>query len=149
VGCFCAMLTQRIKRFIAYSTINHIGYIFSGLTINSYAGVKAAILYLLIYIFTNLIFFLFIFKINSAFIGIKNITYWSDFTRFCQYDNYNFIYFSLILLSMAGIPPFLGFFSKYILLLAIYEKKFIFLTFTILLVSTISCYYYLNIIVTT
>lgn len=50
---------------------------------------------------------------------------------------------------MAGIPPFLGFFSKYILLLALYEKKFIFLTFTILLVSTISCYYYLSIIVTT
>lgn len=149
VGCFCAILTQRIKRFIAYSTINHIGYIFSGLTINSFAGLKSAILYLLIYIFTNLIFFVFVFRINSTFIKIKNITYWSDFTRFCQYDNYNFIYFSLILLSMAGIPPFLGFFSKYILLLSLYEKKFIFLTFTILLVSTISCYYYLSIIVTT
>jgi len=145
IGALGAIKQVSIKRFIAYTSINQVGFIFLGLASCSLFGLISSLLYILIYALMSLIFFTVLLKTEHIF-NNRGIIYLSDLYYFSFYNGEISIYLSTVLLSMAGLPPLGGFIGKFFLYLAAIEARLDNIVFISLLISMISTYYYLNII---
>lgn len=173
IGGINALFEQKIKRFLAYSSINQIGFLFIGLLgyDSSFYGIQAFLYFIIIYVLNLSIFFLLIFwytlnfpvyssKTSLKFLNNRFVefNYVSDFKNFFWiFKNLNFskeilpfyafwLLFVLVLFSLAGIPPLAGFFSKFYILLYAFKLKYWFIIFIGIIVSIISAYYYLRIL---
>jgi len=144
VGSISAIYQKRIKRLFAYSTIAHTGFILLGILACSTESAKALIFYIIIYAFlTILLFSLLIFSTLSTKSYPK---YLANLTSL-GLKNYLFaISFTLILFSIAGIPPLAGFFSKFFVLFSVISQKYYVTTFIIILISSVACFYYIRLI---
>ena len=162
IGTIVGLAQTRIKRLLAYSTISHIGFILLALAINTEQSIDSFIFYILQYSITNLNIFLIIMALgfiihkegikiysnsNNLFLFDYDIRFLSTFKG--QIVNNPILSFSLIicLFSMAGIPPFLGFFSKQFVLLSAVESGYWFMSFVAIITSVISASYYLRLVV--
>jgi NADH-quinone oxidoreductase subunit N len=136
---------QLVKRFVAYSSINQMGFLLMGLAAGTFEGIRASLIYLLLYVIMNLGFFI-LFLTTKDTKTKKSLTYLRDFKNFAQ-NNYLFsIGLVIILFSMAGIPPLGGFFGKYYLFLHSFQVGHFILVITGMATSVIATYYYLRII---
>lgn len=148
IGSFGMLFQINIKRFLAYSTLNHMGYILIGFSLNSSLSIFAIILYLFGYILMMLLFFIilggiFDKKENSIVLYLSQLIYLKQ----------NFLVlwcFIFNLFSMLGLPPLAGFWGKYYLLLCLFnhlDNALYFILFiAIILTSIIAAAAYLNII---
>jgi NADH-ubiquinone oxidoreductase chain 2 len=154
IGTVVGLAQTKIKRLLAYSTISHIGFILLALAINSKQSIDSFIFYIIQYTLTNLNTFLILLAIGYI------INYKTIINKGSEKDN-KFIselkglFFSnpilslsltICLLSMAGTPPLLGFFSKQFVLYSAIENGYYFMAISGILVSIISASYYLRII---
>nr|YP_006280851.1 NADH dehydrogenase subunit 2 [Cyanophora paradoxa]ADW79205.1 NADH dehydrogenase subunit 2 [Cyanophora paradoxa] len=147
IGSFGALYQKRLKRLAAYSTITNIGYILIGLYLIVYGleGFQATILYIIVYITTSIAFFLILLSLRKTF-GVTLLKYITDIKALNIINPILALSLTLILLSMAGIPPLAGFFAKlYIFIAAITQEKY-FLSLVGILTSAVSCFYYLRVI---
>jgi NADH-quinone oxidoreductase subunit N len=142
VGNLFAVRQQNLKRFLAFSSISQAGYILLGLIGGNQLGMASVIYYILVYIFSNLAVFGVVAAISNS-SGKERI------------EEYNGLYktnpgLSLVLLlglfSLAGIPPFAGFFGKFFLFTAAAQKGFYILVLIAVLNTIISLYYYLLVV---
>jgi NADH-quinone oxidoreductase subunit N len=144
-GCFGALKQQKLKRLMAYASINQIGYIFMGLCCGTIEGIQSALIYLILYVIMLIIFFGLLLNIQSScFTG--TILYISELNFLYRNDPACALTLFIVLLSMAGIPPLGGFLGKYYLFLATIHSSLYLLTFIGLIVSVISIFYYLRLI---
>ena len=137
-----ALRQQNLKRLMAFSSISQAGYIMLGIISGTSQGMTSLVFYVLIYMFANL----------SVFTVITIVALRAHkFTL----DDYNGLYntnpklaflMTLALFSLAGIPPFAGFFSKFFIFAAAFEGGFHLLVFITLINTIISLYYYLKIV---
>lgn len=137
-----ALRQENIKRLMAFSSISQAGYIMLGVIAGTAQGMTALIYYVLIYLFANL----------SVFTVITIVALRSHkFTI----DDYNGLYatnpkiaflLTLALFSLAGIPPFAGFFSKFFIFAAAFEGGWHMLVFIALVNTVLSLYYYLRVV---
>lgn len=146
-GAFGMFVQLDIRKFLLFSTINHSGYILLGMCSGTILGIKATVLYILIYIITTLGFLIFIgstlnLKTNKPLTSFLELACCSNLTLF------PFLVFFIILLSMAGIPPFAGFWSKLFIIDTLFSFGVIGWVgiFIIILTSTITVIGYLRII---
>jgi NADH-ubiquinone oxidoreductase chain 2 len=154
IGTVVGLTQIKIKRLLAYSTISHIGFILLALAINSVQSIDSFIFYILQYTLTNLNTFLIIIAIgyiinNKILINKgseKDINLISELKGLFFYNPILSISLTICLLSMAGTPPFLGFFSKQFVLYSAIESGYYFMSIAGILVSIISASYYLRII---
>lgn len=144
-GCFGALGEQLIKRFIAYSSINQMGFLFLGLASGTFEGLRAALFYLLLYILMNLGFFL-VFLNTREHKNHRALTYLSDLNDYAQHNYLYSVTLVIILFSMAGIPPLGGFLGKYFLFWHSFEVGHYFLVIIGMATSLIATYYYLRLI---
>jgi NADH-quinone oxidoreductase subunit N len=121
------------------------GFLFLGLACGTFEGLRASLIYLLLYIIMNLGFF-FLFLNTKEQKSNRSLTYLSDFNDYAQQNYLYSITFVIILFSMAGIPPLGGFFGKYYLFLHTFEIGHIELVIVGMVTSLIATYYYLRII---
>jgi len=142
-GAIAAIGQTNIKRIIAYSSIGHIGYALAGLSTGTNEGIQSAIVYIIIYIVTNLGLFscLLMFKRNNEY--FENLKDLSGLSK-----NHPLISISLliVLFSLAGIPPLAGFFAKFYIFTAVIEQSMYFLAIVGLLSTVVAAFYYLRII---
>jgi NADH-quinone oxidoreductase subunit N len=141
LGSFAAIGQTNIKRLMAYSSITHVGYMLIGLAAANSDGASAVMFYLLAYAFTNL----------GAFIVITIMaTYAPDdeipgYAGLAQRSPVLAMALTVALLSLAGIPPFVGFFAKLYLFLAAIRADSVGLQLLVLwavIMSAVSLYYY-------
>ena len=144
-GCLGALGEQLIKRFIAYSSINQMGFLFMGLASGTFEGIRSALLYLLLYIFMNLGFFILFLNTRETKTH-RALTYLTDFNDYAQNHYLYSLTLVIILFSMAGIPPLGGFFGKYFLFLHSFEVGHYLLVIVGMITSFVAAYYYLRII---
>jgi NADH-quinone oxidoreductase subunit N len=146
VGSISAIYQKRLKRLFAYSTIAHTGFILLGIVGVSPEGVQSLIFYLVIYSgLTILLFSLLIFAIISV---NRFPTYLATWTA-SGLKNYVFVItFTLVLFSIAGIPPLAGFFSKFLILLSFVSNEYYVTSLVIVMISSVACFYYIRIIKT-
>ena len=145
VGNLFAIRQRNMKRFLAFSSISQAGYIMLGVIAFNVMGVAAMIYYILVYIFSNLAAFGVIQAIENA-------------TGKVSMDNYRGLYktnprlsfaMMLAMFSLAGIPPFAGFFSKFFIFTSAINQGTvaIYVLVLIALINTIvSLYYYLLVV---
>jgi NADH-ubiquinone oxidoreductase chain 2 len=154
IGTIVGLTQIKIKRLLAYSTISHIGFILLALAINSVQSIDSFIFYILQYTLTNLNTFLILiaigYIINNNILIIKgsekDINFISELKGLFFSNPILSISLTICLLSMAGTPPFLGFFSKQFVLYSAIESGYYFMAIAGILVSIISASYYLRII---
>ena len=154
IGTVVGLAQTKIKRLLAYSTISHIGFILLALAINSKQSIDSFIFYIIQYTLTNLNTFLILLAIGyilnyKTIINIgseKDIKFISELKGLFFSNPILSLSLTICLLSMAGTPPLLGFFSKQFVLYSAIENGYYFMAISGILVSIISASYYLRII---
>ena len=141
VGNLVALVQTNIKRLMAYSSIAHVGYMLIGLATGTAAGSSAVLFYLLSYAFTNLAAFIVI-TVMANYAPDDEISGYSGLARRSPLLA---MALTAALLSLAGIPPFVGFFAKLYLFLAAIQTASVWLQLLVvwaLIMSAVSLYYY-------
>lgn len=144
-GCLGAVWTRRVKSFIAFTSINHMGILFLGLACGTFQGLQSSLFYLIIYVTTHLILFWIFIQTYEIRLG-RPLLYKKDLTDWAYTNKTWSIIFALSFLSMAGIPPLAGFFGKYVLFYHCYETDNWVLVVIGMFTSIIATYYYIRII---
>ena len=142
VGNLLAMVQKDIKRLFAYSSIAHAGYMLIGVASGTTMGFKAAMYYLIAYLFTNLAVFGLIHIVEKS----KKSNEIDSFTGLMKRSPGLALIFLVAVLSLAGIPPFGGFVSKVFVFVAAMEAGLVWLLIIGILNSIIALYYYLTIL---
>lgn len=145
VGNLFAIRQRNIKRFLAFSSISQAGYIMLGVIANNYMGMASMMYYILVYIFSNLAAFGVAQAVenNSGRVSIddyRGMSRANPRLAFCM---------MLAMFSLAGIPPFAGFFSKFFIFTGAINQGSIaiYVLVLIALINTIiSLYYYLLVV---
>ena len=143
IGSLGALLQTDLKRLMAYSTINHIGFILMGLIPGSEEGITAICIYLIFYITMNLGIFLFILNMQRDQINVSSI---KDLSGLYRSQPLMAGCLAIILFSMAGIPPMAGFIGKLIILNIVVDNNLFFLAVIAVLTSVIAAFYYIRLI---
>ena len=143
VGSVAAIVQKNIKRLLAYSSIGHIGYLLIGLIVSNPDGIKGLLIYTTIYLLMNIGIFTIILSLK---INDKYPEYLKDLSGLSKRKPIISLCVAIIMFSMAGIPPFAGFFGKFYIFIAAIKSNFVFIAILGVLASVISAYYYLNII---
>jgi NADH-quinone oxidoreductase subunit N len=143
IGAFGALLQINIKRLMAYSAISNIGYIFLALSLGTQLGLEASLLYLTVYTVSALGGFAFILSMEKDNIMLNDI---ASFAGLSKSNPFYAICFSIILLSLAGLPPLAGFIAKFYIFKAVIAADYLWFAVIGIIGSVISAYYYLNIV---
>jgi NADH-quinone oxidoreductase subunit N len=136
-----AIVQTNIKRLMAYSSITHVGYMLIGLATATAIGSSSVMFYLLAYAFTNLAAFIVI-TVMARYAPDDEIPGYAGLARRSPALA---LALTAALLSLAGIPPFIGFFSKLYLFLAAVQTGSAGLQWLVvwaLIMSAVSLYYY-------
>lgn len=143
VGNIAAIAQTNIKRMLAYSTISHMGFMLLGILSGGIEGYGAAMFYTVIYVLMNLGAFGMIMLLSRE--GFEADTL-EDFKGLNQRSPWLAFMMLLLMFSMAGIPPTVGFFAKFAVLQAVVSAGYLWLAVVAVLFSLIGAYYYLRIV---
>ncbi len=142
VGNLAALPQQNVKRLLAYSSIAHGGYLLMGGVLLTSEGVGAILFYLVVYLFMNLgAFYVVVLVANE--VGSEMI---DGYRGLASRAPLVAVAMMIFLFSLTGIPPFAGFFGKWILFTAVLEQGYYWLALVGLLNSVVSLYYYARIV---
>jgi NADH-quinone oxidoreductase subunit N len=142
-GSIAAIGQKNLKRLIAYSSIGHMGYALAGLSTGTNQGIQSSITYISIYLFMNLAFFACLFMLRRDEKYFENIEDLSGLSKNHPILSFSFL---VVLFSLAGIPPLVGFFAKFYIFTAVIEQSMYSLAIIGLLSTVIAAFYYLRII---
>ena len=145
IGSISALKQDNLKRLFAFSTIANIGYVMIGLASVNDEAIKASFLYMFIYTLATLGIFSFIMILRREDRQLVTI---SDISGISKSKPLLALSAAILLLSLAGIPPFGGFFGKLFIFTAAIEAGNLYLAIAGVIFSVISAYYYLKIIKT-
>ncbi len=142
VGNLFALQQTNLKRLFAYSTISHIGFMLLGLVGGS-DGVAASMFYIIVYTIMAIGGFGMIVLLSSKGVEADKI---SDFKGLNQRNSWYAFLMLLLVGSMAGFPPLIGFFSKLYVLKAVIDQGYIVLAVVAVIFAVIGAFYYLRLI---
>ncbi|HET9536066.1 MAG TPA: NADH-quinone oxidoreductase subunit NuoN [Mesorhizobium sp.] len=143
LGSFAAIGQQNIKRLMAYSSIGHIGFALVGLAANSETGVRGVVIYMLIYLVMTLGTFAFILAMRR---NGQNVEQIDDLAGLSATNPMMATILTILMFSLAGIPPLAGFWAKWYVFLAAINAHLYTLAVIGVLTSVVGAYYYLRII---
>jgi NADH-quinone oxidoreductase subunit N len=143
LGSIAAIGQSNIKRLMAYSSIAHMGYALMGLAAGSLQGMEGVLIYLAIYVITNAGVFVCILAMRRQGTMVETI---SDLSGLARTNPSLALAFAVLFISLAGIPPFAGFFAKFYVFLAAIEAHLYVLAVLGVVSSVIGAYYYLRIV---
>lgn len=143
IGSIGALVQENLKRLIAYSSITHSGFILMGLAgLNITAG-ASVLYYLVLYIIMLFGAFAIVSLMNRDNLTFSNINSLSGIFRFHPLFSFSLL---LIMFSLAGIPPFGGFFAKYSVFYSALQAQLYPLAIIGALSSVVAAFYYLRIV---
>ena len=142
MGNLVAIAQHNIKRLLAYSSIGQVGYLLMGIAALSPLASNGVILHLVGYAFTNLTVFVGI----IAFFNMTGREEIADFSGLAQKHSFIAAAIAIGMVSLAGLPFFAGFTTKFYLFLSVANEGLLWLAGLAILNSLISLYYYLVVI---
>ena len=143
LGAIAAIGQSNIKRLMAYSSIGHMGYALLGLAAGTALGARGVLIYLAIYVFTNLGVFACIQAMRRNGKAVETI---SDLAGLARTDIKLAAVFAMLFISLAGVPPLAGFFAKWYVFAAAIQAGLIVPSVIGVLSSTIGLVYYLKVV---
>ena len=143
LGAIAAIGQTDIKRLMAYSSIAHMGYALMGLASGTVFGVQAMLIYMAIYVTMNVGTFAFILSMER---NNRPVTDIGSLNMYSRAHPGRALAMLILLFSLAGVPPLLGFFGKLYVLRAAYEGGLAWLAVAGVIASVIGAFYYLRIV---
>lgn len=143
LGAVAAIGQTNIKRLMAYSSIGHMGYAMVGLAAGTPDGASSVLLYLTIYLVMNLGVFAFIVSMRRE--GAARVSI-GDLAGLSRSQPMAALCLAALLLSLAGLPPMVGFFAKLFVFRAAVEAGLVPLALAGVVASVIAAFYYLRIV---
>ncbi len=143
LGAFAAIGQTDLKRLLAYSSIAHMGYALIGLAAGTEFGVQSVLEYMTIYITMNIGVFAIVMSMQQ---DGQSVTEIASLKMISETDPGKAIALVILLFSLAGIPPMLGFFAKFEVLRAAINAELLYLAVLGVLASVIGAFYYLRIV---
>ncbi|SNX71203.1 NADH dehydrogenase subunit N [Cereibacter ovatus] len=143
LGSVAAIGQRDIKRMMAYSSIGHMGYAMVGLVAGTAAGVQAMLLYMAIYVTMNIGAFAFILSMEK---DGRPVTTIDSLNMFAKREPLKAFAVLILMFSLAGVPPFIGFFAKFYVLMAAVKAGMVWLAVLTVLAAVIGAYYYMRIV---
>ncbi len=143
IGNFIAIVQTNLKRMLAYSTISHVGYIMFGMMSANANGFASSFFYLSTYVLTVIAGFGVILLLSRQGFEAEQI---DDLKGLNQRHPWFAFLMLIIMFSMAGIPPTIGFYAKFTVLQAAWQAGFTWQVVLAVLMAVIGAFYYLNIV---
>lgn len=160
LGSILALNQFKIKRIFSYSSISHVGFILLLFSFSDFNGLELSFFYMFFYII--MVFFLFSLFIliirnyvNYFVLRLDNFLILNNLGGSLFGLSFIVLLFSVVLFSFIGVPPFIGFFIKYIVFFSVLDSNFFLFNFKILtlffliIFSVVSSFYYLRLIIKT
>ena len=143
LGNITAIAQTNLKRMLAYSTIAHMGFMLLGFISGDVEGYGSAMFYAVTYVLMSLGAFGMIMFLSRAGFEADNL---NDFKGLNQRSPWLAFLMLLLMFSMAGVPPTVGFYAKFSVLNAVVQSGHVWLAIVAVLLSLIGAYYYLRIV---
>ena len=143
IGNVTAIAQTNLKRMLAYSTISHMGFLLLGVLSGSSEGYAAAMFYVVVYVLTALGAFGIILLLSREGFEAENL---DDYKGLNQRSPWYAGIMLLLMFSMAGVPPVVGFYAKLSVLWAVIEAGYVWLAVVAVLFSLIGAFYYLRVV---
>jgi NADH-quinone oxidoreductase subunit N len=143
LGAIAAIGQTNIKRLMAYSSIAHMGYAMIGLAAGTALGIEAMLTYMAIYVTMNIGTFAFILSMERDGAPVTDI---NALRMYSKVEPGKALALLVLLFSLAGVPPMLGFFAKLGVWRAGIEADLFWLVVASAVASAIGAYYYLRIV---
>lgn len=143
LGSIAAIGQKDIKRLMAYSSITHMGFALMGLASGTELGVQAMLVYMAIYVTMNVGVFAFILSLSRDGQPVTDI---DALGLYAKKEPGRALAMLVLLFSLAGVPPLVGFFGKLYVLRAAYDAGLVWLAVAGVVASVIGAFYYLRIV---
>ena len=143
LGAVAAIGQRDIKRLMAYSSIAHMGYALVGLAAGTAEGVTAMLVYMAIYVTMNVGTFAFILSMER---DGRPVTSIDSLNLFARKEPLKALAMLVLMFSLAGVPPMVGFFGKFYVLKAAVDAGMTWLALAGAVASVIGAFYYLRIV---
>jgi len=143
LGNVTAIAQTNLKRMLAYSTISHMGFLLLGILSGTMEGFGAAMFYSIVYVLMGLGTFGMILLLSREGFEAEQL---EDFKGLSQRNPWYAFVMLLLMFSMAGIPPTVGFWAKLFVLQAALSSGYAWLAVTAVLFSLIGAFYYLRLV---
>ncbi len=143
LGAFAAIGQRNIKRLMAYSSIAHMGFALMGLAAGTAGGVQAMLIYMAIYVTMNIGTFAFILSMERDGAPVTDI---ESLNQLSKHEPLKALAMLVLLFSLAGVPPLVGFFGKFYVLKAAVDANMAWLAVAGVVASVIGAFYYLRIV---
>ena len=143
IGAIAAIGQTNIKRLMAYSSIAHMGFALMGLAAGTAFGVQAMLIYMAIYVTMNIGTFAFILSMEKDGRAVTDIT---ALQMYSKREPLKALALLVLMFSLAGVPPMVGFFGKFYVLRAAYDGGLGWLAVAGVIASVIGAFYYLRIV---
>jgi NADH-quinone oxidoreductase subunit N len=143
VGNIAAIAQSNLKRMLAYSTISHMGFMLLGILAGSQNGYSSAMFYVLVYALMSLGSFGMILLLSRAGFEADKL---EDFKGLNRRSPWLAFLMLLLMFSLAGVPPTVGFYAKLAVLQSVVEIGYVWLAVTAVLFSLVGAFYYLRIV---
>jgi len=143
VGNIIAIAQANIKRMLAYSTISHVGFILLGILSNSHDGYSASMFYVIAYSIMSAGGFGMVILMSRAGFEAENL---DDYKGLNERSPWYAFMMLILMFSMAGVPPTLGFYAKLSVISAAIHANLVWLAVVAVIFSIIGAFYYLRII---
>jgi NADH-quinone oxidoreductase subunit N len=143
VGALAGLVQRNLKRLIAYSSIGHIGVVLLGVLAAHEEAVQAVLVYMMIYLSMSFGLFAVLLLLQKDGKPIETL---DDVAGLSHSHPKTAAALAILMFSMAGIPPFTGFFAKLFVFTAALEAGFVGLVVLGALCSVVSCFYYIRIV---
>ncbi|BCN93704.1 NADH-quinone oxidoreductase subunit N [Thiomicrorhabdus immobilis] len=143
VGSLIAIVQDNLKRMLAYSGIGHVGFMLLGVIAATPEGYSASMFYVIVYALTGVAGFGMIVALSKTGNEFDKI---SDFAGLNARNPWLALMMLVILFSMAGIPPFIGFWAKIIVIEEVIKAGFTWIAVIGVIMAVISAFYYLKVV---
>ena len=143
IGNITAIAQTNLKRMLAYSTISHMGFLLLGVLAGDLNGYSSGMFYIIVYMVMNLGAFGMIMVLSRSGFEAENL---DDFRGLNQRSPWFAFVMLLLMFSMAGVPPTVGFYAKLSVLQAVVNAGYVWLAVVAVMFALVGAFYYLRVV---
>jgi len=143
LGNLAAIAQTNIKRMLAYSTISHMGFILMGLLPGTAEGFGASMYYVIVYSLMSAGAFGMVIVLSARGVEAEKL---DDFKGLNQRNSWYAAIMAMVMFSMAGVPVFVGFFAKWLVIKAALDAGMLWLAISAVVFSVVGAFYYLRVV---
>jgi NADH-quinone oxidoreductase subunit N len=143
LGNLAAIAQTNIKRMLAYSTISHMGFVLMGLLPGTASGFGAGMFYVIVYSMMSAAAFGMVILLSARGVEAEKI---DDFKGLNQRNSWYAAVMAMVMFSMAGVPVFVGFFAKLLVIKAVLDAGMLPLAILAVVFSVVGAFYYLRVV---